>query len=287
MRPRELRRLKRDGLLVAYRRGIYSRPELVKDAATDAARRKALEVAAEIAGTTAPWIASHETAAIMHGLDLLQDVPKTRITVTGSRRCPGSRPHNRRIQVHLARLAEADLTKVHEVRCTSVARTVVDLARATPFMAAVVAADSALAAAKTSPEELRAVLARCAGQPGIRDARQAIAFADGRAESVLESAARVVMSEHGLPPPDLQVWLDDDAGWIGRVDFCWPQYRTVVEVDGKAKYLNDPSLALRQLKRDARLRKAGYQVVHLTWAEIMYEPDRAIAEIRAAFLPHR
>jgi very-short-patch-repair endonuclease len=37
------------------------------------------------------------------------------------------------------------------------------------------------------------------------------------------------------------------------------------------------------LRRDSRLRDAGFEVVHFTWAEIFYEPERVIARILAAF----
>lgn len=45
----------------------------------------------------------------------------------------------------------------------------------------------------------------------------------------------------------------------------------------------DPSRAMAQLHRDARLRQAGFEVVHFTWSEIIREPDQVAASIRAAF----
>jgi very-short-patch-repair endonuclease len=38
-----------------------------------------------------------------------------------------------------------------------------------------------------------------------------------------------------------------------------------------------------QIRRDIRLREAGYKVVHFTWAEIFGEPARVAARIRGAF----
>jgi hypothetical protein len=113
-------------------------------------------------------------------------------------------------------------------------------------------------------------------------ARRAVEFSDGRSESVLESVSRVVMHEHGLEAPELQVWVGDDGARIGRADFLWPEHRTIGEADGRAKY-SDPDQPMRQLERDARLRAAGFEVVHFTWAQIMYEPEQVIASILAAF----
>jgi very-short-patch-repair endonuclease len=169
------------------------------------------------------------------------------------------------------------------VRCTTVARTVIDLSRTESFDAGVVVADGARHHNKVTRAELDAVLTDCAGWPGIAAARRAVEFSDGRSESVLESIARVAMHENGLEPPELQVWVGGDGSRIGRVDFLWREHRTVAEADGKMKYDNNRRQATWQLERDARLREAGFEVVHFTWAEIVYAPEQVIARIRAAF----
>ena len=165
---------------------------------------------------------------------------------------------------------------------TSVTRTVVDLARACSFRAGVVAADSALRSRQASKADLDLCITACAGWPGIQNARRAVAFADGRAESVLESISRVVFDELGLPPPDLQAWVGNENEIIGRADFLWRAYRTVGEADGALKYAN-PARAMAQLERDARLRAAGFEVVHFTWRDITRTPDQVAATIKTAF----
>ena len=69
---------------------------------------------------------------------------------------------------------------------------------------------------------------------------------------------------------------------IGRVDFLWRKYRTVAEADGALKY-ERPARALAQLNRDARLRVAGFEVVHFTWPEITRVPAQVVDAIRTAF----
>ncbi|HKA96868.1 MAG TPA: DUF559 domain-containing protein, partial [Streptosporangiaceae bacterium] len=69
---------------------------------------------------------------------------------------------------------------------------------------------------------------------------------------------------------------------IGRADFLWRAYRTVGEADGAVKYA-DPARAMAQLERDARLRAAGFEVVHFTWWEITRAPDQVVASIKTAF----
>jgi hypothetical protein len=168
-----------------------------------------------------------------------------------------------------------------EVSLTTAARTVVDLARTLPFRAGVVAADSALHQRLVTYDDRAAVLDSCSRWPGTSVASDVIAFADGRSESPLESIARVVFRDGGLPPPKLQS-LIGTAEDVARVDFFWDKYRTIVEVDGAMKYAN-PAKAIDQLERDAWLRSLGYEVVHLTWEEITTRPDVVVAKIREAF----
>jgi len=183
--------------------------------------------------------------------------------------------------VHQAALPLEDVTRYQGVLVTSVSRTVVDLARAMPFAEGVAVADSALRDKRTTRGELDAVLVRCARWPGIQRARRVVAFADPLAESVLESISRAAFHEHGLPPPELQVWVGGDEV-VGRVDFLWREHRTIAEADGALKY-TEPARALAQLNRDARLREAGFEVVHFTWAEITRVPAQVVGAIRAAF----
>jgi hypothetical protein len=164
---------------------------------------------------------------------------------------------------------------------TTPARTVVDLARTGTFADGVVAADSALHQGLVAPLELRIVASECPARGSVQAVR-VVEFASGLAESPLESLARVAFDDQGLPPPELQVSIFDDHGFVGRVDFCWKQYRTIAEVDGALKYA-DPDRATKQLWRDKALRKAGYEVVHFDWREITQHPDQVANSIREAF----
>lgn len=145
-----------------------------------------------------------------------------------------------------------------------------------------VLADSALHKKRATKRELQSALIRCRRWRGARRAAEVVDFADGLSESPLESLARVVFRDCGLPPPQLQALVGSDEGIVGRVDFLWPRYRTIAEVDGAMKYDNR-SQAMYQLRRDARLREAGFEVVHFDWREITTDPVAVAESIRAAF----
>lgn len=224
-------------------------------------------------------IASHHTAAIIHELDMLLP-PPARLAIT---RPPGSRRSSDLpgVLVHSARLPEGHVGGRFIVRVTTVPRTVIDLARTLSFREGAVVADSALRQKLTSKKELQAVLAECSRWPGIRRAREVVHFADALAESVLESIARVVFRECGLPAPELQVEVSRD-GVTYRVDFMWRQSRTIAEVDGRLKY-EDRSRFGYERRRDVWLRNAGYEIVHFSWQEVVGQPAYVASTLRSAF----
>ncbi len=276
--PAGIRRFVRRGVLREVGRGVYAQAGPATEVA-GCARGQALPIAAALATMGAGVVASHHSAASIHGLQTLGRPPAA-VAVT---RPPGtgSRTGRPGVRVHAAALPAGHQTSWRGVPLTSVARTVVDLARASSFRAGVVVADSALRTKRTSKADLQSVLTDCHRWRGIQQARQVVAFSDARSESVFESISRVVFRDQGLPPPELQAWVGDEDV-VGRVDFLWSAYRTIAEADGAVKYAN-PAQAMAQLQRDARLREAGFEVVHFTWDEIIYVPAQVAASIRAAF----
>jgi hypothetical protein len=186
------------------------------------------------------------------------------------------------IVFHASELPKEHVTRLYNLPVTTVARTVADLARTLPFMDAVVVADSALNQEKTSKPEILQVLQKCNGWPGVRQARRALEFADERAESPLESAARVVFAEAGLDPPELQVTIHGErAQFAARVDFLWRAQKVIAEADGLVKY-NDRKDLLNERERDHQLREAGYIAVHFTWRDLFQTPDEVITRLRNA-----
>ena len=283
-----IRRLVRDGTLVRLRSGAYAPMATVtslqrapRDQTTKQAGEQLLAVAATLAVTSSRSVGSHRSAALVYGLGLVGG-PESVTEITRTPGGRGSRTGDLGVLVHIAALPPGHVVSYRGVPLTSVPRTVIDLARTLPFAEGVAVADSALHARLTSKSELATVISDCGRWPGLRRAREVTAFSDARAESVLESLSRAAFRQAGLPPPDLQVWVGDDGEVIGRVDFLWRRYRTIGEADGALKY-QTPARARSQLERDARLRAAGYEVVHFTWPQITRAPAQVIEDIQVAF----
>lgn len=268
------------GELVRLHYGIYGPAELVQSVTVTRRGALALRAAATLAPLGPRAVASHHTAAQLFGLDLLGRVPASvAITLVPG---GGSRKSWPDVRVHHAALPEGHVGLWDSVPVTSAARTVLDLARISPFRAGIVVADSALYNNRTSKQELLAVLDSCRRWPGAQRASEVVAFADALAESPLESIARVAFRDCGLPPPQLQALLGADGRVIARVDFYWERFRTIAEADGEMKYDNRFA-ATHQLRRDADLRDAGFEVVHFGWRDIFDTPAQVAASIRAAF----
>jgi Protein of unknown function (DUF559) len=278
-----LRALIATGQLVPIRRGAYATSGVLAEATQDPCLRHALDVAAVRALRGHSGVASHQSAAALLGLRLLTTPPQGTVTLTvppGKRKGGYTRSG---VTCHMANLPKEHLTKRYGVPVTTAARTVIDIARTAPFAQALVAADSALYERHTSKTELRRTLTSCAQWPGTAAAKAVVDFASGLAESALESCARAVFHERGLPPPELQVPVIGQSGTlIARVDFMWRNYRVIAEADGLLKY-DSGQVAIKELARDRLLREAGYEVVHFTWKELFTDPERVIRRIRDAF----
>lgn len=276
-----IRTMVQRGELISLARGIYITADLANRIQILPGADTATRAMAALATLGPGTVVSHMAAAELHGLDQLEAAEG--LTVS---RPPGAGSRSARqpgLLVHNAGLPAGHVGWRLGVPVTTVPRTVIDLARTLDFRSGLVVADSALHQRLTSKQELRDVLAACRRWPGSSKAAEVVEFADGRAESVLESIARIAFRDLGLPAPELQVEIRDaDGQFIGRVDFLWRRFRTIAEVDGALKY-DDRSRARAQLRRDKLLRAANYEVEHFSWRDVVYEQDEVGSSLRSAF----
>jgi hypothetical protein len=238
----------------------------------DLVRRDAL---AALAVLTPSAVISRETAGRLHRLPTPRPGERHRhVSVTA--------PQRGRVRaglhVHAGLVAPDDVTTVDGVRCTSVARTALDLARGRPLPESLVVLDAALG--RVGPVRLAAAYARLPSSAHLAGLAGAIDLADARAESPLESASRGLMLLAGLPAPELQAWVTDDHGRAWRVDFLWPAHRLIGEADGWGKYVGVADLRAEKVREDA-LRRAGWRVVRWTSDEAWRAPTVVVRRLRA------
>jgi hypothetical protein len=259
----ELRALRRRGVLYSVRPGAYH-PGPLPD---DPVARHLLVVCATLPRLGVDTVLSHTSAAVVHGLPLWS-VPFDRVHATRDRSSGARRSSV--VHLHAAVLHPDEVTLVGGLLVTTVARTLIDLARMLPFEQALIPVDAALFRGLVTPDALTAAVESGAHRPNNGAARRVVAFADGRAESPGETRSRVAIHRAGLPAPVLQRRL------VGaRVDFDWEEYATVGEFDGKVKYGGylrpgqDPGdVVFAEKRREDALRDHGREVVRWVWDEL-------------------
>ncbi|OYO13487.1 hypothetical protein CGZ94_10975 [Enemella evansiae] len=278
MRPHEIRAQVAAGKLVQVRRSVYRvpEPEGAGDPAVEPDGRSAnelehLQLIEATLGRLRPGAClSHQSAALTHELPIPDKLlGPVHVTRPGSGGKVGSSLHLHRSSVPAEHVVDTARGPV-----TSLAWTVVDLARTLPPIHAVAAIDKALARGLDRAEAME-LLDR---QPvrGNVSARAVLRFADGRSESVGESHSRWLMHELGLPAPQLQVkLLTEDGEYVARPDFLWEDCRVVGEFDGMIKYgrLLKPGqdiseVILAEKRREEAIRRLGYWVIRWVWRDL-------------------
>lgn len=283
----DIARLTRDGALRHLRRGAYG---YAVSAASDG-EPPAVVRHRELIRATVPQLddrvyVSHQSAAVLHGLPIPLREPD-RVTVTRSRRHSGR--IGRHVHLRVAPVTEYEATERDSFAVTSLARTVIDIARAQSFDDGVVVADAALALGMTPPELLEASES-ARHRPGGRRAHHVANFADGRSENPGESRSRAVLRLIGIPTPDIQVdILDRDGTFVARPDFIWTQFRTLGEFDGRIKYgralaagQDVEEVLFDEKRREDHLRDLGWQVVRWIWDDLGH-PERIVQRLQRAF----
>ncbi|MHB1064715.1 MAG: hypothetical protein ACYC1Z_09565 [Georgenia sp.] len=265
------RRAARDTTLVRVRRGAYAEARAWHDARPD--HRYRLFVQATVSAMrTMPVLALH-SAAVMQGIPIVGRWPSVVHVLAPS--AGGGRSST--VVARHGVTVMPEVAVIDGVAMTPPARTVVDLARFTPFASAVAGADHVLHTGAVTRAELEAALRQVKGQRGYRAAAVVVAFADGAAESVGESLSRARMHELRLPAPELQHRFSDPDGFIGRTDFWWIEEELVGEFDGRGKYLpvaadtrvEPGDVVWQEKRREDRLRRQVRGVVRWGWSEAL------------------
>jgi very-short-patch-repair endonuclease len=92
-------------------------------------------------------------------------------------------------------------------------------------------------------------------------------------QSELERRFLELIRSAGLPEPQVNVTVVGHA-----VDFCWPEQRLIVEVDGYAWH-NSKRAFEADREKDVTLTLARYRVIHITHARIVHDAPRLLAEL--------
>jgi hypothetical protein len=171
---------------------------------------------------------------------------------------------------------------------TAPAWTAVEVARSLRRPRALATLDAALRSGSCRRGELWRAARQQAGRRGIVAVRELIPLADGRAESPMESEARLAMIDGGLPVPELQYELVDGNGELRRLDFAWPAERVAAEYEGLDWHSGEEAMR-RDRRRHAALQDIGWVAIPILFEDVRYRAwdfvariDRQLCRARAA-----
>lgn len=228
-------------------------------------------------------VASHQTAAELHDLP---GPDRGLVVVTVP-----IRTTNRFLDVIVHQ--STDLTKdqvvdIDEVPCTDLIRTVIDNASYLKPVAVGRMIDRVVIDGRTTLEAIaeRVDLLCRRGKPGTRTMQRALEPRLGETligESEIEALALRLFVEWGLPPPILQMALPWRSPRKGRVDFCFPEAKLIVEIDGRAWHATLDAFEGDRM-RDNHAQLAGWRVLRITYRMLKERPDEVRDMIRRALL---
>jgi hypothetical protein len=267
----------RSGDYVAVIRGAYVRAKAWSEIDDRARYHVKVMAAAEL--YVEPLVFSHHSAAALWHLPMVGAWPAQLHAVVPL--AAGGRSNHTLIRHTVG--VPAELAQIGGLLETSLARTVIDVARVETFAQAVTTMDAALYRTAHPLDGLPRTLLRhadlyreLAGVPlrhGTAKIREAINFADAAADRPGESMSRVSMRSAGVTIPQLQVPMRGASGRGYFVDFWWPRFNVIGEFDGFDKYTNPDFLRGRSSERavyDEKLREddlraAGHGMSRWGW----------------------
>jgi hypothetical protein len=258
---RELAHILKTGQLQKIWYGVYARPD-----PGPLTRLRALDL------TTGTRVAAClGTAAALHGFDTedTRDLHVLNPPRHQLRMADGLVVHRR---------YDAPLVMLGGRLVTAPGWTAVEVARGLHRPRALATLDAALRSGTCTPGGLRHAVALQAGRRGIVAVRDLVPLANAASESPMESEARLVMLDGGLPPPVLQYEIVGVDGEVWRVDFAWPELRVAAEYDS-VEWHGDAEALRRDRRRYQALREAGWVVVPILADDVRRFPQELIWRI--------
>jgi very-short-patch-repair endonuclease len=198
-------------------------------------------------------VVSHRSAAALWGL-LEPGSGVIDVSVPGV----GGKGRRDGIRLHRSRSLTPEFTTRRQgIPITTPARTISDLRR--------------IASAKTLHRAIR--------QANVLGLPIAAETLSDRTNSELERLFLRLCRRHDLPTPEVNVWID-----VLEVDFLWRDRQLVVETDGY-RYHRGRAAFEDDRNRDLRLRALGYEVIRLTYRQLVDEPEQIANVLRILLKP--
>lgn len=181
-------------------------------------------------------------------------------------------------------LRAVECTIVDGIPCTTVPRTLLDLAGVAPEREVRKAVSEAEVLRVLDFAEARRLILRSRGRRGVARLRlilEEVHPDTNRTRSELERLFLNMCTRGSLPKPEVNVRLEVAGGWL-QPDFLWRDAGLIVEADSR-RFHDTNSAFQYDRRREQRLHLAGWRVSRCTWEQVEREP-RALAKTIHALL---
>ncbi len=233
-------------------------------------------------------VVSETTAANARGIPLPGWVDQ-RIHLSRTR--GGTHPRRKGTVGHRTLLLPGEVVMLNGVRITSPARTWLDLAHHLPLHDLVAAGDYLVnchgpdhpfpCEPICTLEELRRVTMNHPKKKGKLQALSALELMRPGADSPQETKMRLLLLEHGLPEPELNVVLFDDGGYpVLWPDAAYRSSRISLQYDGGVH--GEELQYQKDIDRGARTAKLGWTEVRIGAKDLRGMRPAVVAKVREA-----
>jgi very-short-patch-repair endonuclease len=223
-------------------------------------------------------VASHRSAAALHALAGCKPGRPEIVAPRGAWSGRRDIRQHESTDLHLVRPIVVDSIPV-----TPVARTLLDLGAVVPFLVEDATRDAVARRLTTWPELFSTLVSHSRkGRRGCGPLRAVLDEHYGdKTESNLERRFLRLVRAAGLPEPQQQVDAFDDAGFIMRIDFAFPELKIAIEIDSVLYHATDAAFEDDPVKRN-RLGLAGWLVLSFTSRRMRVQPTGVCEDLAQA-----
>jgi very-short-patch-repair endonuclease len=172
------------------------------------------------------------------------------------------------------------LITVERIPVTSVARTLVDLARSAGPLTLQLALESALRRDRVTVDQVRAELELTGPTTRGRATLRAVLerYPLRKSDSALEVIVERLLVDGGLPRPIRQFEVWEQERYIARIDLAYPEELIAIETDGF-----DSHASVLEFRRDRRRQNVlvtrGWTIYRPTWLDATRNQDRIVSDV--------
>jgi very-short-patch-repair endonuclease len=280
----------------AAQRGVYLKPGVLAEQLP----YEELARAALLSINNPDAVVVYNLVALYFDIDLPAEKMKLPACVNIPRRY--RRPSRKGIHIHTAGMWTDDIVYVgprKDVPMSTPTRLLIDIGRDRSWTAYQIAmvAENALHKELTSAKEIVKCLWRCRNFPNIARAARILAACAGLTESPAEVKAMLALAQGHVQEPALQYEIDIPQKLRDRpetrpkhphgkqlpeyvkADFAWPDYRLIVEIDGRTDH-TDPIDVDYDKRRQWALEKLRWRVLRFTGSEVFKDPKKFAARVQ-------